>query len=99
MKAFSKLYIVHTLVFMMLAVGCFAANFSFATSICGATNSDAIDFQSKMSSLVKKGLAYMYLICAGLSFIVAALSIYFGNGYLPPELGKLSRVLSILGVV
>jgi hypothetical protein len=30
---------------------------------------------------------------------VAALSIYFGNGYLPPDLGKLSRVISILGVI
>lgn len=40
----------------------------------------------------------MYLICAGLSLIVSALSIYFGNGYLPPDLGKLSRLFSILGV-
>lgn len=41
----------------------------------------------------------MYLICAGLSFLVTSLSIYFGNGYLPPELGKLSRVFLIPGVV
>ena len=29
--------------------------------------------------------------------MVCALSVYFGRGYLPPELGKLKRALAILG--
>jgi hypothetical protein len=99
MKSFSKLYVAQTLIFLALAIACFSVDLSFSTNVCGATDTESASFKQKMSSLIKKGLAYMYLICAGLSFVVAALSIYFGNGYLPPDLGKLSRVISILGVI
>jgi hypothetical protein len=98
MKQFSKLYTVHTLVFLVLAGACFVSNFNFVDSAC-TTGEEGPTFKARMSSLVNKGLAYVYLICAGLSLVVAALSIYFGRGYLPPELGKLNRVHSILGVV
>ena len=95
MKHFTILYLVHTALFGLLMIIFFGViDFTFISTNCP---SDA----SKGTGLANlaKGLAWIYLICAGLSFIVAALSCYFSRGYLPPELGKLKKFIAITGAI
>lgn len=89
MKYFSILYLVHTLLYCIGALMSYTYDFTFITSTCGAA--EGTSYQTSMSSLVKSGAMYIYLTCGVLSLIVAVASIYFSRGFLPPELGKLTR--------
>ena len=97
MKYFSILYLTHTLLYCVGALMSYTYDFTFITSTCGVA--EGTSYQTSMSSLVKTGAMWVYLICGALSFIVAGASIYFSRGFLPPELGKLTRFQGILGAI
>ena len=92
MNSFSKLYLLHTTVFISLAVACFIQDFSWIETLCPTEAAESTSFSS-----LTNALGYIYLTNGALALIVCGLSSYFSKGYLPPELGQLKRSLSIVG--
>ena len=92
MDIYTALYAAHLCLFAV----CGAVNFSLSTQFLA---SECPDDAPKANSLdlLRTYCAYTYFLCAALSLIVCALGYYFGSYFLPPELGKVKRVHSILG--
>ena len=94
MNFYVVLYAVHTCLFLGLGIYNYVSDFSWITVKCPDNQKDA-DALTEFS----KVLGYIYFTCAALSLIVTSLSAYFSKGYLPSELGKLKRMMAVLGAI
>ena len=93
MGSYPSLYLGHGLIFTGLGTFCISADQSWVNKWC-----DEGTFATSLAQVSNVFLAYTYFACAALAIIVSALCYYFKRSYLPPELGRLKRVMAILGV-
>ena len=52
-----------------------------------------------MATQINKVMPYTLFACAGLALCVTILSFYFKRNYIAPDLGRLKRLMAILGAV